>query len=169
MLDRVLESNFSSSRKDTDSIVGGVRVNGIIDLFENLGYECETNTRLTGMSGARHQFDIVARRDTELVVIDVISLRASILDTPASDDEVAEQISMGALRMRVKGWDCGAYQKMIIHLSSYFSTDDNDSGASQHDPFEQFLKDFDIKVIRAADIQSAGKKIQTMLNAVELA
>ncbi|MDG6995154.1 MAG: hypothetical protein JRN52_04450 [Nitrososphaerota archaeon] len=154
-------------QRQGDKLVNGIKVNEIVDIFEELGYECRVDAQLTGTSGARHPFDIVARKDSEIVVIDFVSFRSSILDTPASDDEVAEKVSMATLRMRVKGWDCGAYQRIIIHLSSYFSVSGEESRASKFDPFEQFLKEFDIKMIRSADIESAAKKLYALIGAVE--
>ncbi|MCL4517764.1 MAG: hypothetical protein M1587_01040 [Thaumarchaeota archaeon] len=160
-----LTQSFEPAQQRKDLKINGIRINGVVSLFERQGFDCEVNAELTGMSGARHSFDIVARRDSEIVVVDIVSFRASILDTPASDDEVAEQISIAALRMRVKGWDCGAYQRIIIHLSSHFS---DGQRVSEHDPFEHFLNEFDIQVIRSADIQDAGRKIEGMLSAVEM-
>ena len=155
------------TQRKNDALVNGIKVNEIVDIFEQLGYECKVEAELTGMSGARHPFDIIARRDSEIVVIDIVSFRSSILDTPASDDEVAEQVSMAALRMRVKGWDCGAYQRIIIQLSSYFSVTGEENRASKYDPFEQFLKEFDIKMIQSSDVESAAKKLYALVGAVE--
>ncbi|MDG6998488.1 MAG: hypothetical protein JRN15_05165 [Nitrososphaerota archaeon] len=157
--------SFGSTVTETEKVINGVKVNEIVEIFEDLGYECKLGTELTGVSGARHQFDIVARKDTEIVVIDLVSFRASLLDAPVSDDEVSEQMSIAGLRMRVKGWDCGAYQRIIIHLSSYFSNDS--SRVSQYDPFEQFLKEFDIQVIKCTNVHGAAEKLQALIGAVE--
>ena len=157
---------LATPRLKKGQLVNGINVDGIVEIFEDLGYECQVNSEVTGMSGVKHPFDIVAKKDSELVVADIVSFRASILDTPASDSEVLERVQMAGIRIRAKGWDCDAYQSFVICLSSYFS-DVNEQG-SKYDPFELFLKQNDIKVVRSADIQGASEKIRTLLGMVEL-
>lgn len=151
---------------DKDQVVNGVKVDEIITIFESLGYECAVNSELEGASGVKHPFDIIARRDSEIVVMDLVSFRSSILDTPASDAEVIERVQIAGIQIRAKAWDCSAYQCLIIYLSSYFSSDDS-YRTSPYDPFELFLKQNDIKVVRSADLRGASEKIRTILGAVE--
>ncbi len=157
---------LAAPRLEKGQLVNGINVDGIVEIFEDLGYECQVNFDVTGMSGAKHPFDIVAKKDSELVVADIVSFRASILDTPASDEEILERVQMAGIQIRAKGWDCDAYQSFVICLSSYFS--DVNEQASKYDPFELFLKQNDIKIVRSADIRGASEQIRTLLGTVEL-
>ena len=116
-----MSSTFASSQPVKGQLVNGVNVDEIIEIFWSLGYECRVNSQLAGASGVKHPFDIIARRDSEIIVMDLVSFRASILDTPASDAEVVERIQIAGIQIRAKAWDCGAYQCLVIYLSSYFS------------------------------------------------
>lgn len=156
----------SSARLEKGQLVSGINVDGIVEIFENLGYECKVKSEVQGKSGVKHPFDIIAKRDSELIVADVVSFRSSILDTPASDVEVLEQVQKAGIQIRVKGWDCGSYQSFVICLSSYFSEVASDSG-SKYDPFELFLMQNDIKVVRSADIKRASEKLKALLDSVE--
>ncbi len=147
-------------------MVNGINVDGIVEIFEDLGYECEVNSEIKGTSGVKHPFDIIAKKDSELVVADIVSFRSSILDTPASDAEVLERVQIGGIQIRAKGWDCGAYQSFVICLSSYFS-DVSESG-SKYDPFELFLKQNDIKMIRSSNIQGASEKLKALFDTIEM-
>ena len=159
-------STFASHRREIVHLVKGIKVDEIVDIFERLGYECKVDSELDGRSGAKHPFDIIARRDSEIIVIDIVSFRASILDTPASDAEVSEQLQVAGIKIRAKGWDCEAYQRFIIYLSSYFSSGEV-CNTSQYDPFELFLKQNDIKIVKSVDVRGAAEKLHAMLNAVE--
>ena len=158
--------SFSSLRLEKGQLVNGINVDGIVEIFEDLGYECQVNSAVQGTSGVKHPFDIVAKKDSELVVADIVSFRSSILDTPASDAEVMERVQIGGIQIRAKGFDCGAYQSFVICLSSYFSDAGSDSG-SRYDPFELFLKQNDIKMVRSANIQGASEKLKALLGTVE--
>ena len=162
-----LNSNLVSSPTEKDQIVNGVNVGQIVEIFESLGYECKVNSELHGTSGVKHPFDIIARRDAEIIVTEVVSFRASILDTPASDSEVIERIQIAGIQVRAKAWDCGAYQCLIVYLSSYFSDLDSQH-TSKYDPFELFLRQNDIKVVRSATMQGAAEKLRALLGEVEL-
>jgi hypothetical protein len=151
-----------------DVVVNGIRVNELVEVFEALGYECKVGTRLTGTSGVEHDFDIIATMGSEIVVIDMIVFRASILDTPASDFEISDILANEAVRMRVKSWDCKPYARIIIHLSSYLCNSEN-GVSNRHDPLQRFLNEFEINLIQAADIPAAAKKLQVLLSQVEAA
>lgn len=153
---------------EKDQLVDGIKVDEIIDIFESLGYECKVNSELKGASGVKHPFDIIARRDTEIIVLDIVSFRSSVLDTPASDSEVIERIQIAGIKIRAKGWDCGAYQCVIIYLSSYFSNGDGSDHSSKYDPFTLFLKQNDIKIVKSANIRGAGDRLRALFSGVEL-
>ena len=148
-------------------LVNGVNVTKLVEVFEDLGFECEVGGELTGMSGISHPFDIIARNDAEVLVLDLMVFRSTILDTPASDHEVSQQLWKTAVTMRIKSWDSKPTQSMILHLSSYLHNEDQ--GLSEHDPLRGFLNQFEIKLIRSADMQHAADKLRTFLAEVETA
>lgn len=150
-----------------ENVVNGIKVDEIVNIFEDLGYECNVNSELQGASGVKHPFDIIARRDSEIIVTEVVSFRASILDTPASDSEVVERLQIAGIQVRAKAWDCGAYECLIVYLSSYFSDGDSQH-TSKYDPFELFLRQNDIKVVRSATMQRAAQRLRALLGEVEL-
>ena len=158
---------LSSLTPEKDLLVNGIRVNEIVKAFESLGYQCEVNTKLKGTSGTEHPFDIVSRKDSEIVVVDIVTFRASILDTPASDAQVLERLQMAGIQIRAKAWDCGTYQSVIIYLSSYFTNSDNSVLTGKYDPFELFLKQNNIKIVRSTDVRGAAKKLRAHLASVE--
>lgn len=157
-----INPTFASARIEGNQIVNGVKVNEIIDIFQNLGYECEVNSELVGTSGVKHPFDIIAKRDSELIVADIMSSRASILDTPASDVEVIEKLQLAGIAMRAKAWDCGVYQRFIIYLSSYLALDESEH-VSKYDPYELFLQQSNIEMIRSTDVSHAAEKLRNLL------
>ena len=163
-----MSSTFASSQPVKGQLVNGVNVDEIMEIFWSLGYECRVNSELAGASGVKHPFDIIARRDSEIIVMDLVSFRASILDTPASDAEVVERIQIAGIQIRAKAWDCGAYQCLVIYLSSYFSVGGYTDNSSQYDPFELFLKQNDIKIVKSSDIRGAAEKLRALLASVEL-
>jgi hypothetical protein len=156
-------------RTEKDVIVNGYNVRGILDLFGNLGYICETNTTLQGKSGATHRFDIVAKRDSEMLVMDILAFRSSILDTGASKDESEERIWVAAVQMRAKGFDCQIYHSIILHLSSFLpGLEDHDSSSKEnHERLEKLLRDLNIQLVRSSDIAGASKGLTSLLCSVE--
>lgn len=156
----------ASSHLRRDQIVNGVKVKEIVEIFETLGYECKVNSELVGASGVKHPFDIVAKRDSEMVVLDIVSLRASILDTPASDVEVTEKLQIAGIAMRAKAWDCGVYQRFIVYLSSYLAFNEGVQG-SKYDPYELFLQQSNIQIVKSTDARTAAEKLQNLLGAEE--
>ncbi len=158
-----------SQRTEKDVIVNGFNVRGILDLFGSLGYLCETNSTLQGESGATHRFDIVAKKDSETLVMDILAFRSSILDTGASKDESEEQIWAAAVQMRAKGFDCQIYHSIILHLSSVLpGLEDHDSTSKEsHLALEKLLRDLNIQLIRSSDIAGASKALTSLLCSVE--
>lgn len=151
-----------------DQLVCGVNVDEIVKIFENLGYECKVNWELQGQSGVMHPFDIIAQRGSEAIVLDLVSFRASLLDTPASDAEVIEQLQISGIQIRAKGWDCGVYQSFVVYLTSHLSASSDEILASRYDPFGLFLKQNNITIIRSENIRDVADKLQTMFDKVEL-
>ena len=166
MTDSMLARPVCPSILVKDMEVNGVRVNEIVEIFETLGYECNVGAELTGESGARHPFDIVAKKGAEVVVVDLMIFRSSILDTPASDFEIHEQLSKSAIYMRIKSWDCRPSDRVIVHLSSYLCNDGQE--LTEHDPVRTFLSEYDIKLISSANMQQAAKKLESIFCEVEV-
>ena len=154
-----------SSHMQGDQFVSGVKVNEVVEVFQGLGYECEVNSELVGTSGVKHPFDIVAKRDGEIIVADLVSFRTSILDTPLSDMEVTEKLQLAGITMRAKAWDCGVYQRFIIYLSSHLSIESDRK--SKFDPYELFLQQSNINIVQSADASHAAEKLRTHLGTVE--
>lgn len=157
-----MNPTLGTSRMEGDQTVNGIKVNEIVDIFQNLGYECEVNSELVGTSGVKHPFDIIAKRDSEIVVADIVTLRASILDSPASDVEVTERLQIAGIAMRAKAWDCGVYQRFVIYLSSYLGSDESER-ASKYDPYELFLQQSNIEMVKSSDVSHAAEKIRNLL------
>jgi exonuclease V gamma subunit len=165
----VLRQILSSGRDQReDVLLKGIKVNEILDFFSSLGYTCQADGEIRGKSGARHHFDIIASKDSEIIVIDIVSFRTSILDTPASDLELAEQSTNAALQMRVKGWDCGVYQMVLLQLSSTYCGSPDEERRNQYDPFEQFLKESNITMVCSGDVETAAKRIKSIINNAEI-
>lgn len=160
-----LNTEFVSSELKKGQLVNGLNVDEIVDIMENLGYECKVGSKLKGTSGVEHPFDLIATKGDEIIVVDVVSFRSSILDAPANDAEVVERIQFAGIEIRAKGWDCGAYQSFVINLSSYFGGESYP--ASKHDPFELFLEQNNIKIIRSANMTEAARKLGDSLTLVE--
>ena len=164
---RAIET-FETSRLEENQLVNGINVEAIVKIFENLGYECKVNEKLQGQSGVKHPFHIIAQRDSEVIVLDIVSFRASVLDTPASDAEVTERLQLAGIQIRAKGWDCGVYQSFIVYLSSHFSVSSDEISTGRYDPFDLFLKQNDIKVIQSDNMRDAADKLQVMFDKMEL-
>ncbi len=164
---RAIET-FESSKLEENQLVNGINVDAIVKIFAGLGYECEVNSELQGQSGVKHPFHIIAQRDSEVIVLDIVSFRSSLLDTPASDAEVVERLQMAGIQIRAKGWDCGVYQSFIVYLSSHFSISSTEVSTGRYDPFDLFLKQSDISVIKSANMRDAADKLRTMFDKVEL-
>lgn len=161
-----MNPTFLSPRTEKNLLVNGFKVDEIVEIYESLGYECKVNSELQGASGIKHSFDIIATKDSEVIVTDIVSFRSSILDTPASDAEVAERLQIAGIQIRAKAFDCGAYQCLIVFLSSYFSGGESYL-KSEFDPFELFLKQNDIKVVQSANVRGASEKLRTLFGSVE--
>lgn len=162
----VLNPAFVSSKLKKGQHVNGLNVDKIVEIMENLGYECKVGSKLRGTSGIEHPFDFIATRNNEIIVADIVSFRASILDAPTNDSEVIERIQLAGIQIRAKGWDCGAYQSFIIYLSSYFSAGDG-YPTSKYDPFELFLKQNNIKVVKSVNMTEAANKLRDALTVEE--
>lgn len=154
------------SQRNTDATVNGVRVNEIVDILENLGYSCNIDAEVIGESGFEHRFDIVAEKDSEVIVFDIVSCRASMLDV-LSDDEVSEQISLELLRMRAKSLDCRPSLSVVVHLSSYFLGSE-ESVPSKYDPIQQLSAEFNIRIVRSPDAQGAVKELSRIMTSKEV-
>ena len=146
--------------------VNSLNVDEIVGIMENLGYECKVGSKLRGTSGIEHPFDLIAKKDNEIIVADIVSFRVSILDAPANDAEVIERIQIAGIKIRAKGWDCGAYQSFIIYLCSHLSASDS-YPTSKFDPFQLFLKQNNIKIVRSADMTEAARKLNDALTGAE--
>lgn len=169
MTAEVTSSTVQSLGREKGKSVHGTHVDEILQVFESLGYEVSINSKLEGTTGVEHPFDIIARRDSETIVVDLISFRASILDTPASDVEVVAQIQLAGIQIRAKGWDCKVYESFIVYLSSCLSASDaNGLLVGEHDPFELFLKQNHISTVRSANIKEAAERLRTHLSPAEV-
>ncbi len=166
MIVQRLVAKDSSSSLARPLVVNGVNVTEIVDLFETLGYECQVGAELVGASGVAHPFDIIAKKGVEFIVMDLMAFRSSILDTPSSDYEISDMLTKSVLLMRIKSWDCKPTQRIILHLSSYLCNEDQE--LSQHDPVRGFLSQFDIKLIKSANMEQATRKLKSFLCEVEI-
>lgn len=150
-----IATTFREGAKDEERLDNGINVTGISELFRSLGYDCEIDSKLLGTSGTRHQFDIVAKRGSEIVVIDFVTFRNSLLDAPMSEQESQDKVLEAAIRMHVKGWDCQAYHTIIAHFSS--SLQDENQGDMAKDvtrrQFAQALRDLKVELIESPDIK----------------
>lgn len=163
---RLIISNACDAKPKKDAVVNGINLSELVDLFESLDYDCETNSELRGISGMRHQFDIVARKGQEIIVIDIVSYRSSLLDTCASDDESAEQILTSAVQMRAKGWDSQVYQSIIIHLCSSGMEAERDLSYAG-EPLAKILRQINIELIRTPDMRNGLEQLTNVLRTVE--
>ena len=166
-----LESALSllnrSLKDQRDLVVSGLRVNEIVSFFEGeLGYACEINADIAGESGAIHHFDIIANKDCERIVIDIVQLRSSILDSFASEVDAQEELVRKVVEMRAKSWDCKIDFSVVLRVTSFLSLDTQGNDASNE--FQLFLQEQNIEVVEAPDIKTATVKIKESLNAVEV-
>ena len=172
-----MKSNIETSAtvvlvsKVGNSVVNGIDVSEIVELFSSLGYECEINARIVGTSGMEHHFDILARRGTESIVIDMLAYRKSLLDTIATEEESVEQIWSTAVQMRAKAWDCKLYYTIILHLTSNLSAEENDVISPSED-YNAMLRDdlgrMRIDLIQSSNIQGVVPRLKSMLYRTEV-
>lgn len=154
--------------------VDGIDVSEILELFSILGYDCEIDAMVTGLSGTKHHFDIVARKGPEVLVIDIVAFRRSLLDTIASDEESDEQILLTAVQMRAMAWDCQAYHAIILHLNSSLSREEGKTIIENKISLQEDINDVSnilrrmkIELIRSSDIHGVIPKFKRMLCATE--
>jgi hypothetical protein len=74
----------------------------MIDILERYGYVCNSPGRLRGVSGANHDFDIVAQRGINTILI-----------TSVSESE-PEMIQMKLVSLRAMVWDCSPDIAVIL-------------------------------------------------------
>lgn len=159
---KIISKEASKAALERPLLVNGLDVSKVVDAFEDRGYVCQVGSELIGSSGIHQPFDIIASKGAEIVVIDLMSFRSSILDTPASDYEISAELWKCALTMRIKSWDCGLPQSIILHLSSYLCN--GEQVLVEHDPLLGFLSQFNIKLFSSADMQQAAKKLEMFLS-----
>ncbi len=78
----------------TEAKVYGVGLKPMSNILESHGFSSSLKSSLRGISGAIQNFDIVARKDSLTIVIDVL---------PSADKKKCE---MALINMRAKTWDC---------------------------------------------------------------
>lgn len=155
-------------------IVNGIDIREIIELFSTLGYDCEIDCMITGTSGTKHHFDILARKGSEIIVMNIVAFRRSLLDTIASDEESNEQILVAAVQMRTMAWDCQAYHAVILHLNSSLSGEDaqreNEISPKEDGTLEltRVLRQMKIELVRSPDIDGVIPKLNKLLCAKEV-
>jgi hypothetical protein len=149
-----------SPRRQGDSIVNGVRANEMVSLLEDLGYTCELNVEVAGMSGARHSFDILAQRDTTRLAVDFIQCRVSILDSAPSKRLAQEAAEDAAVKMVAKSFDCACESSFVVCLSSYLSSPCGEA-------FNGEAIGPNTRMIEAPDAKTAAGKIREALLTVE--
>jgi hypothetical protein len=74
----------------------------VIDLLESNDYDCNSPGRLLGVSGADHEFDIVAHRGIKTVVI------SSLCETEQ------DKLEMKLMSLRAMVWDCSPDSAIVI-------------------------------------------------------
>lgn|SRR5487761_19605 len=79
---------------ENDSSVYGVKLSPMNCILKKHGFSSVTNGTLRGISGATQAFDIIARKGSETIAVDVL---------PSGDRMKSE---MKLINMRAKIWDC---------------------------------------------------------------
>lgn len=94
------KESMNSPRAELKTISPLVR--DVIDLLESSDYDCNAPGRLLGVSGADHEFDIVARRGLKTIVI------SSLCEFDES------MLEMRLMSLRAMVWDCSPDLAIVI-------------------------------------------------------